>query len=111
MFLDGSAFPVPHLNSRDCLLHSYAILYQPFVDSFSRMCHEDAAAEVCLCQNERQTHSMVEVETVIRRQLALMALVDKVCNRHIVEREGVGRNEARRYCVLRYGITMRRKIL
>ena len=52
------------------LLHTHTILYQPFVDSFCRMRHEDAASEVGLRQDKGETHSMVKMETVTMERLA-----------------------------------------
>lgn len=34
-----------------CILHTDRVLHQPFVDSFCRVCHVDAASEVGLGQD------------------------------------------------------------
>lgn len=43
-----------------------AVLDEPSVDGFSRMCHKDAAFEICLGQDVRQRSSVVDVKTASR---------------------------------------------
>ena len=49
---------------RSCLnvLYSHAVLYQPLVDCFCRMSHEDSSSEIGLSKNIGQSRGMVKME-------------------------------------------------
>jgi hypothetical protein len=49
---------------RGCPTNPNTVLDEPFVDSFGRVCHEDTAFEIGLCENIWQRSSMVDMETV-----------------------------------------------
>ena len=48
------------------ILYSYAVLYQPLVDGFCWMGHEDASSKVGFCKDIGQRRGMVKMEAETR---------------------------------------------
>lgn len=59
------------------LLHTDAVLDEPFVDCFCRMGHKDTTSKVGFRQDERQTHRVVKVETALVERSACMEVYRK----------------------------------
>ena len=48
------------------VLYSHAVLYQPLVNRFCRMRHEDSSSEIGLSKNVGQSRGMVKMEAKAR---------------------------------------------
>ena len=55
---------VPRLGSN--VLYSHAVLYQPLVNCFCRMRHENSSSEIGLSKNVGQSRGMVKMEAKAR---------------------------------------------